>query len=498
VENFILKKTYLAFDLGASSGRAILGILENGKLSLEEVHRFSNGPVEMEGSLYWDFGSICSEIKTGLKKALAVEKNISGMAVDTWGVDYVILKKDGSCARLPYNYRDPRTDSMPEKVFSVIPKEKLYERTGIQFMQLNTIYQLAAHREKHPGDFEEGNTLLFVPDAITYMLCGKKSCEYTIASTSNLVDAEKRDWDRELISMLGLPCGLFPSIKMPGTVAGTLSPQIMNELNCGPVPVMYVGSHDTASAVASVPADESKKWAYISCGTWALLGAELKSPILSMDAMDSDYTNEGGLCGSIRFLTNIMGSWLFQETKRVWNEKGNPIGFAEMSKLASSAEPFKYFINPNDKRFFTPCDMPENIRRSCKESGQGAIEDDAALLRCIYDSLALCFRYKIEKLEKLLGVNYECLNMVGGATRDTLLMQLTSDCVGIPVYAGPVEATSIGNICTQAMADGAIPNLALARGLIRDSFDIPEFKPDKAASSGWGSAYSRFKGVTGL
>lgn len=493
-----MKKTYLAFDLGASSGRAILGTIDNGKLSLREVHRFPNGPVERDSSLFWDFNAICSEIRTGLGKALDIEKNLSGIAVDTWGVDYVILKKDGSYTRLPYHYRDSRTDSMPQKVFSVIPKEKLYARTGIQFMQLNTIYQLAAHKEKHPEDFADGNTFLFVPDAITNMLCGCRACEYTIASTSNLLDARKRNWDFELISMLGIPRSIFPEIKMPGTRAGTLSPDLMKAFNCGPIPVMFAGSHDTASAVASVPADDSKTWAYVSCGTWALLGAELSEPKLTLDAMSSDYTNEGGLAGSIRFLTNIMGSWLFQETKRVWNENGNPIGFGEMSKMAASAEPFKFFINPNDSRFFTPCNMPEVIRNFCADSGQGKIPSDAALLRCIYDSLALCFRYKIEKLEKLLGVKYNCLNMVGGATQDKLLMKLAADSTNIHVSAGPVEATSIGNICAQAMADSTLSSLSDARNLIHRSFDIEEFAPDFARRSEWDAAYVRFKAVTGL
>ncbi len=486
-----MKKTYLAFDLGASSGRAILGELNDGKLSLTEVHRFANGPTEIGGSLYWDFNAIGGEIKAGLKKALAKTKDISSIAIDTWGVDYVLLKDDGALARLPYNYRDSRTDGIPEKVFSIIPEKELYARAGIQFMQLNTIYQLMAHKETHPEDFK-GSTLLFIPDALTYLLCGKKACEYSEASTSNLLDASKRDWDFELIKKLGIPTSVFPPIESPCTKAAPLTEAIQKELGCGPIPVVHAGSHDTASAVASVPAPVDKKWAYVSCGTWALLGAEIDAPILTETARQAAFTNEGGLCEKIRFLTNIMGAWLFQETKRVWTEEGKNPTYPKMEEVARNTPRLKFLINPNDQRFFTPGNMPQNIKDSCRESGQGKVSEDAEVLRCIYDSLALCFRAKLEKLQETLGVKYECLNIVGGATQDHLLMQLAADAIGIPVVAGPIEATSIGNIAAQAMADGDIASLADAREMVKNSFEVIEFAPDDASKADWDKAYEKF------
>jgi sugar (pentulose or hexulose) kinase len=373
----------------------------------------------------------------------------------------------------------------------LFPKEELYKKTGIQCMQLNTLYQLMAHQETHPEDFED-STMLFIPDALTYMLCGKKSCEYSEASTSNLLDARKRDWDFEIIEKLGLPRSVFPKIEMPSTKAGTLTEDLRKEFACGPVPVIHAGSHDTASAVASVPAPTNRQWAYISCGTWALLGAEIDSPNLTMEAMNADFTNEGGLDGKIRFLTNIMGTWLFQEIRRVWNEAGRGLSYADMENMAKSAPALKFFVNPNDQRFFTPGNMPENIKEACRASGQGEINDDAAVLRCVYDSLALCFRQKLEKLQDVLGVKYECLNIVGGATKDRFLMRLTADALGIPVVAGPVEATSIGNITAQALASGDMENLSLAREMIKNSFEIIEFKPVTADKAGWDRAYEKF------
>lgn len=487
-----MKKNYLAFDLGASSGRAILGELSDGKLSLSEIHRFSNGPIEKDGSLFWDFDAICKEIKTGLKKALLKTKDISSIAVDTWGVDYILLKKNGKAARLPYHYRDARTDKTPEKVFSIVPAAEIYRKTGIQYMQLNTLYQLFEHGKKHPEDFD-GSTLLLIPDALTYMLCGDRACEYTEASTSNLLDAKEKNWDFELIEKLGLPSSVFPRIAMPCTAAGKLTRELQKELSCSAIPVMRAGSHDTASAVASVPAPHGKKWAYVSCGTWALLGAELDGPMLSEKARIASFTNEGGLDGKIRFLTNIMGTWLLQETKRVWEEKGRKISYPEMGAMAMKSGPLRFLINPNDKKFLSPGDMPGNIRDFCMETGQGEIPDDNAVLRCVYDSLALCFRVKLEELQALLGVKYECLNIVGGGTKDRTLMQLAADCLGIAVAAGPVEATSIGNIIGQAMADGTLSNLAEAREIVRSSFDVEDFKPSSGNAGAWDSALKKFK-----
>lgn len=487
-----MKRNYLAFDLGASSGRAIVCRLEDGVLSLTEVHRFINGPVERDGSLFWDFPALCAEIREGLKKALALEPGISGIAVDTWGVDYVLYNRaTGRPVRLPYNYRDSRTAEIPEKVFKTIPRADIYARTGIQFMNLNTLYQLVAHKEQHPEDFEN-SILLFMPDALTNYLNGEFTCEYTIASTSNLLDPNARAWDFELMEKLGLPRSIFPEIVMPSTVSAPLRPELRKELGCGSIPLIRAGAHDTASAVGAVPAAPGGNWAYISCGTWALLGAEIDRPLMTPEAEAAPYTNEGGLGGKIRFLTNIMGTWLFQEARRNWREEGKEMSFARIEELAAAAPPFRFLINPNDGLFLGPNDMPGRIRRYCAEHGQGEPAADGEIIRCIYDSLALCFREKLEKLEDILGVKYQSLNIVGGGTRDRRLMQCTADALGIPVTAGPVEATAIGNALSQAVALGDIAGLDEGRRIVRNSFDVIEFKPDANARADWDGAMARF------
>lgn len=472
-------KNFLAFDFGASSGRAIMGTICKGKMTLTEVHRFVNGPLEIDGELFWDFDAQIREIKEGIRKALATGMPISSIAIDTWGVDYVLFRRDGTPVRRPYHYRDVRTEGIPQEVFKIVPEEEVYRRTGIQLMQLNTLYQLYAHHKAHPEDFRD-TTMLMIPDAMTFMLCGAMTCEYSEASTSNLLDAAACEWDFELISKLGLPKNVFPQIVKPCTAAGVLRPELQKELGCGPIPVVKVGSHDTASAVASVPAPAQGEWAYVSCGTWALLGAELKKPFISEQTRTVPLTNEGGLEGTIRFLTNIMGTWLLQETRRVWNEAGRKISFAEIEQMAKNAKPRQYFVDPNDSRFLTPGDMPARVREICRNPAM----TDAEVCRCIYDSLALCFRRKITLLQQILGVKYECLNMVGGGTKDGFLMQLTADALGIPVVAGPIEATAAGNILAQAVTAGLVPDLAAAREIIKQSFELQTYTPS-ADSAAW-------------
>lgn len=484
-------KSYLAFDFGASSGRAIIGTLDGGKMRLEEVHRFWNGPKEIDGSLFWDFDYQMAEIRNGIKKALATGINITSIAIDTWGVDYVLFGKDGKPVRPPYHYRDSRTDGIPDEVFKIVSEQDIYRRSGIQLMQLNTLYQLYAHKQTHPEDFKDA-TLLLIPDAMTYMLSGEMTCEYTEASTSNLLDAAARDWDFELIERLGLPRSIFPAIVPPCGGAGVLRPELQRELGCGPIPVVKIGAHDTASAVASVPAPVSGDWAYISCGTWALLGAEIDKPFMSEATRKAPFTNEGGLERKIRFLSNIMGTWLLQETKRVWNEQGRKIGFPEIEAMSRSAVPRKYLVHPNDARFLTPGDIPARVVEACRASGQPGTPGDAEICRCIYDSLALCFRQKLESLQSALGVKYECLNIVGGGTKDKFLMQLAADAIGIPVVAGPVEATSIGNIMGQAIASGDIAGLAEGREIVKRSFELERYEPDASSIGAWDEAYQRF------
>ena len=471
---------YLAFDLGASSGRAIVGTINGqGLLSLEEVHRFANGPVEVNGEFCWDFPALVNELKAGIVKAFAKFPAVNSLAIDTWGVDYVLFDKtSGKMRRLPYNYRDPRGERGVAIVEKKISRDALYKRTGMQFMSLNTIYQLASHLEEHPEDFDN-SFLLFMPDALGYMLGGRKVNEYTMASTSNLLDPVKRDFDRELLAMLNIPEDIFAPLVKPCTDGGRLSDDLAAELGVPAVPIVKIGSHDTASAVAATPAPECGSLCYVSCGTWALLGAEIAEPDCSDAAMAVPFTNEGGLENKIRFLANIMGSWLFQETRRVWKEAGKDYSFGQMEDLAKAAEPCKFLIDPNCQEFLTPGNMPERICEFCRATGQGTPADDGEILRAIYDSLALYFSGRVSMLGNILGTSYPVINMVGGGTKDKFLMQLTSDASGATVVAGPVEATAIGNIAAQAIAAGVVADVKAARKMIAASFDVDKFTPRK-------------------
>lgn len=483
---------FLAIDMGASSGRVMAGILENGKLTLEEIHRFDNGPVERDGSLYWDLDGIFSELKTGIKKALAKHPDARSIGIDTWGVDYVVLKPDGKFARAPYNYRDARTEGIPEEVFKTIPEQELYGRTGMQKMLFNTIYQLTAHRKAHPEDFAPGNKMLMIPDAIAYLLCGDASCEYTDASTTNLLNAATRDWDWETIDKLGFPRSFFPKLTQPSTVVGKLREELAAELGCKQLAVCKIGSHDTASAVASVPCPENKNWIYVSFGTWALFGAELDSPVLTPEAMNASFTNEGGLDHKIRFLTNIIGMWLAQELKADWAKRdGAKMPWSVIDKMAVEAEPLKFIINPNSHEFLAPGDMAGKIRRFCERTGQGT-PSDAETIRCVYDSLALCFRNKIELMSKLSKVDFDCLNIVGGGSNASVIMKIAADICNVNVIAGPTEATAAGNILTQAMACGLVKDLKGVRDIVRASFTPVIYEPQDKARAKYDAAYERY------
>ncbi len=468
---------FLAFDLGASSGRAILGKLEAGHWTLKEVHRFPNAPLTTEDGLVWDYPRLQRELKAGLQQALAEAPHLAGIGIDTWGVDYVLFNREtGAIRRLPSHYRDARTLAVEAEVRNRITPEALYRRTGIQHMRINTLYQLVAHRRQHPGEFEN-SYFLMMADALGRSLGGDARTEYTLCSTGNLLDIRTRQWDWELIDRLDLPRDIFPPIAAPCTAGGVLSEALQRELNCGPIPIWKVGAHDTASAVVAVPFEGTGGGAYISAGTWALLGTELPEPCPSPEAERSGFTNEGGLSGTIRFLTNIMGSWLLQEIRRVWREAGREQSFAEMEALAREAEPCRFLVDPNDAGFVEPGDMPARIRAFCDRTGQEGTLSDAEVVRAVYDSLALYFCGKIGELEAVLGRRYSCLHVVGGGTRDRLLMQLTADALGRPVVAGPVEATAVGNLLGQAMAAGLLENLEQARQTVRSSFPTERYEP---------------------
>lgn len=466
--------TRLAFDLGASSGRAILGRIVNGKLELEEIHRFPNHPVEKDGRMYWDFSGLMHEIETGLVKACAACPNIASVSVDTWGVDIVFFR-GGKPVREPYCYRDPRFERAMNSVHEIIPAEEMFRRTGIQIMPFNTVYQLYADREDAPEDFR-GTKILFMPDAILAMLTGNIQAEYTDASTGALLDPVTRDWNWPLLDQLGIPTDILPELAAPCTSAGLLSEDLCRRLGIPRIPAVRCGSHDTASAVAAMPSADAGNAAYISLGTWALLGAEIPECVCTDEAFRAHYTNEGALEGKIRFLTNITGTWLLQETRRVWNEAGGNLSFGEMSAMAESAQTEKR-IAPNDPAFSTPGDMPGRIENYCVKTGQGAFSGRAELLRCIYESIADCFCDSLRKLENLLGVKYQALHVLGGGSRDRLLMRLTAERTGIPILAGPVEATAVGNLSAQFAADGELNGERDIRALSAASFPLEKYLP---------------------
>ncbi len=470
-----MSRKHLAFDLGASSGRAIVGWADDvsGTLRLEEVHRFTNYPAEEDGRFYWDFPALCNELKTGLKKAFAFAEDIATFSVDTWGVD-VVFFRDGKPVRRPHCYRDPAFAAAAEEVHAKhISAADCFAETGIQPLSINTLYQLYADKQDHPEDFASGNMALFMPDALLYVLTGNTDTEYTIASTGELLMPEKRDWNHDLLERLDIPAEILTKITEPCTLSAVLRPEICAELGIPSIPCVKCASHDTASAVFAAPFTDADSAAYISLGTWALLGAETKTPDLSEAAYLAKYTNEGGAAGTIRFLKNITGTWLFQETKRTWNEAGDPVTFAEMEAMAKTAETAKRF-NPNDPIFAAPGNMPERISQVC-----GAFADKAELLRCIYESLADCFAESLRELENLRGCRYSRLHILGGGTKDSFLMQLTADRTGKEVLAGPVEATAIGNILAQLLACGEVKDLNGCRELVRHSFDLKNYHPEK-------------------
>jgi len=486
-----MKKNYLAFDLGASSGRAIQGTLEDGKLTLTELHRFDNVPVQAGAHLYWNLLGIFNELKIGMRAyANQVKEPLAGMGIDTWGVDFGLLDKNDELLSNPINYRDDQTDGMMEKVFSRISKQDIYRNTGIAFMKFNTIYQLAGMLDRQSEALKAARTLLFMPDLLVWMMTGRKGTEYTIASTSQLLDVGSRQLSQTILESLGLSGSLFAPMEQPGTPRGTLLPAIGEETLLGEVPVYAVAGHDTASAVVAVPAEGSNH-AYLSSGTWSLMGIENDEPVVSDDSLAWNFTNEGGAFGKYRILRNIMGLWIIQECRREWNREGGvKLGFDQLTREAAEAQPFKALINPDDDRFFAPGNMVEKIIDFCKETSQPLPETKGETVRCVLESLALRYRWCMERLESLSGKSLDRLHIVGGGIQNKLLCQLSANAIGRPVIAGPVEATAIGNILMQAVGDGTLGSLSQAREVVRNSFAPETYEPMEREQ--WEAAYERF------
>lgn len=484
-------KQVLAVDFGASSGRGMLCSYDGKKISLKEIHRFSNDPVMMPGGFFWDAPRLFHEIKASILAA-SQDGGAVSLGIDTWGVDYAYLDKAGVMLANPYHYRDSRTDDIQPYVFSkYATKSEIYGRTGIQSLNFNTLYQLVADMRDRPWIVENAKSLLAMPDLFTYMLTGEMSSEYTIASTGALLDANTRDYALDIIKKCGVPTDVLKPIVQPGHICGKLLPAIEEETGKTGLTVMKIASHDTASAVISVPAVK-KDFLYISSGTWSLMGTETDTPVLTSLSEKYDFTNEGGAFGTIRLLKNIMGLWLEQESRRQWKREGKSYTFDELTALADEAEPLRSIINPDDAAFSPAGNIPERIREYCRKTSQPVPETPGQIVRCIFESLALRYRWTAEKLEELTGKTYEVINIVGGGTKEDMLSRFAADASGRTVYAGPVEATTIGNAVMQLIALGEISDMWEARRIISDSFEVKVFEANKENKSAWDEAYGRF------
>lgn len=484
------KARLLAIDLGASSGRGVLGTLEGGTLKLQEVHRFANGPVQILDSLHWDVLLLQEEIKHALEVcAKEYGSELDGIGFDTWGVDFALIGRNDTLLGHPYHYRDKLTDGMIEEAFRRVPREEIFQMTGIQFMKLNTLYQLLAMSLANSPLLDVAETLLMMPDLFNFLFTGKKVSEFTIATTTQFYDPRERSWSKPLFDKLGLPFHILPEIVPAGTKIGTLLPDIGDDVGLGEVPVIAPACHDTGCAVAAVPA-KGENWLYISSGTWSLIGVEIPEPIITDLALKYNFTNEGGVGDTIRLLKNITGMWLIQECRRTWDEAGESSSYDELDQMAEEAQPLVSIIEPNYEPFLSPGDMPARIREFCRETGQPIPETKGAVIRCALESLALKYRWGVEKLEEILGRRLDVVHIVGGGCKNKFLCQLAADATRRQVVAGPVEATAIGNIMIQALTIGYVDSIADARELIRRSFDVVTYEP--RATAGWDDAYERY------
>jgi rhamnulokinase len=490
-------KNLLAFDLGAESGRALLGHLtDDGKLTLEEKHRFANPNGKINGHLHWNLLAQWEELKTGLRKAAAGTGSgntpIHAIGVDTWGVDFGLLDSQGNLLANPFMYRDAQTDGMLEYAFSLVPKERIFEQTGIQFMQLNSLYQLLALVKRKPPLLDCADTLLFMPDLFNYLFTGEKVAEFSIATTSQMYDPRKRAWATELLKGLGVPVHVLPRIVASGTRLANLLPEVQQECGVGPIPVIATAGHDTASAVAAVPAQpNSADWCYISSGTWSLMGVEIDRPIINDKSLKHNYTNEGGVGGTIRFLKNIMGLWLVQECRRHWQKEGHDYTYAQLTQLAAAAKPFAAVIDPDHAPCLRPGDMPKKIADFCIKTGQTPPSTPGEFVRTCLEGLALTYRKTLEGLQDVLDRKVSTIHIVGGGSQNELLNQMTADACSRPVIAGPVEATAIGNMLITAMATGDVNSLADLRRIVRQSFETKHYDPRDTAK--WDDAYARYR-----
>jgi len=481
---------YLACDLGAESGRLMLGSLEDGRLSMAELHRFPNGPVTVGGSLHWNIEELFAQLKQGLKKAAASGRPITSISTDSWGLDYVFLDEKGELIPPTFHYRDPRNDEAMRRVRSQCGDATIFGETGIQFMSINTLYQLAAET---PERLAQARRIVLIADAFNYWLSGVAKSEVSLASTTQFYNPVNRAWSETLLRSVGVSPEQLPPIVPSGTMLGPMTASVARETGLSGVQVVAGCSHDTGAAVAAVPAEGGGSWAYLSSGTWSLLGVELEKPVINETSRALNFTNEIGYGDSVRLLKNIIGLWLVQECRRHWAEDGKTYDYATLTRMAAEARPFEALINPSDARFLPPGDMPGRIAEYCRETGQAVPTGEGGMVRCILESLALLYRFTLRQIESLTDRRVERLHIVGGGSRNALLNQFAADALQVPVLAGPVEATAAGNILVQALAVGHLKSLAEARQVVRRSFALENVVP--GAASPWDEAYERFQSL---
>lgn len=485
-------KSFLAFDLGATSGRSILGTLENGRLQMKELTRFPNQMLQIGKHFHWNIYSLFEHFKAALAAVKQEGVEISSIGIDTWGVDFALIAKDGTILGAPYAYRDPHTDGMPEKYFEIVSRDKVYGLTGIQVMNFNSLYQLFALKQADNSLLEAASEMLFMPDALSYLLTGNKVVEYTIASTSQILNPRTKQFESQLLEAAGVSPSILGEIVMPGHVIGTLTDDLAEESELGKVPVIAVAGHDTGSAVAAVPA-ENERFAYLSSGTWSLMGIEVKDAIINDETFALNFTNEGGIEGTTRFLKNITGMWLLEQCLKEWKKEGISYAYEKLVKMAESAPAFQSLIDPDHASFANPASMTKAITEYCVATGQPAPANHAEFVRCIFESLSLKYKYILGKIKGLAPFPIEKLHVIGGGSKNPLLNQWTANALGIPVIAGPSEATAIGNIMIQAKAAGCVETLTEMRQIIRESVHLEEFQPE--SNNEWEAAYQKFLSV---
>jgi rhamnulokinase len=476
----------VAVDLGAESGRVVVGTFDGGRLALQDVHRFANVPVTLAGTLHWDFLRLFGDVTAGLRRAAAGGR-VASVGVDTWGVDFGLLDDHGGLLGNPVHHRDARTAGMPELAFQVVPREEIYRATGIQLMPINTLFQLLSMVRAGDPQLRGADRLLMMGDLFAHFLCGSSVAEYTNASTSQCLDPFTRDWARPLLERLGIPTGLLPEIVQPGTVLGSLRADVAADTGLAHARVVAPGSHDTASAVVGAPL-AGPTTAFLSSGTWSLIGLEVAAPVVSDVTLAANLTNEGGVAGTIRLLRNVMGLWLVQESRRALWPAGDGPSYEDLAALAEAAPAFTAFIDPDDERFLRPGDMPARARAFCAETGQPVPQDAGTLIRVVLESLALRYATAVEELARASGHPIEAIHVVGGGSNHRLLCRLTAGATGLPVRAGPVEATAIGNLAVQAIAAGELASVDEAREVIARSFPVTAYDPE----GDWAEARARF------